>query len=235
MASHELKTPLTSLKGYIQLLSQIALPEPGKLYIERASSSLNKLQNLINDLLDVSKIKAGKLKFDTVVFDLSRLVQLCIDNSRYIYPAYEIKGEVEKDIMINGNEERLEQVVMNLINNAVKYSPLNKQIIVSATKDHDNATVGVIDFGLGLSAADQTKIFDRFYRVENDGMNISGLGMGLYISSEIIKEHNGTISVKSKLKKVLYFRFHYRWLRLSLNPSQGRGLKFSVASLFRIW
>ncbi len=207
VASHELKTPLTSLKGYIQLLSQITLPDPGKLYVERASSSLNKLQNLINDLLDVSKITAGKLRFETAVFDLSRLVRLCIDNSRYIYPAYEIKGEVEKDIMINGNEERLEQVVMNLINNAVKYSPLNKQIIVSAAKEHGNATVGVIDFGLGLSAADQTKIFDRFYRVENDGMNISGLGMGLYISSEIIKEHHGTISVKSKLKKGSLFSF----------------------------
>ena len=159
VASHELKTPLTSLKGYIQLLSQINLPDPGKLYVERASSSLNKLQNLINDLLDVSKIKAGKLKFETAVFDLSRLVRLCIDNSRYIYPVYDIMSEVEKDIMISGNEERLEQVIMNLINNAVKYSPTNKQIIVLATKNHDMATVSVIDFGLGLSALRPNKNF----------------------------------------------------------------------------
>ena len=116
-------------------------------------------------------------------------------------------SELEKDIMISGNEERLEQVIMNLINNAVKYSPDNKQIIVQAKKTHDQATVFVVDFGLGLSSADQTKIFDRFYRVENDGFNISGLGMGLYISSEIIKQHNGSLSVKSKLKKGSSFSF----------------------------
>ena len=153
VASHELKTPLTSLKGYVQLLNQINLPDPGKLYVERASSSLNKLQHLINDLLDVSKIKAGKLKFDTTVFDLTDFLKMCIDNARHIYPSHEIKQELEENILVNGNEERLEQVVMNLINNAVKYSPQSKEIIIRATKDDTTATVSVIDFGIGLSPA----------------------------------------------------------------------------------
>ncbi|HET6722888.1 MAG TPA: PAS domain-containing sensor histidine kinase, partial [Chitinophagaceae bacterium] len=122
VASHELKTPLTSLKGYVQLIGQTELPEPVKLYIEKANSSLNKLQHLINDLLDVSKIKAGRLKFDTTIFDLSELIKQCIENCRYIYPSHKLTEELEQNIVINGNEERLEQVLMNLINNAVKYS-----------------------------------------------------------------------------------------------------------------
>ena len=207
VASHELKTPLTSLKGYVQLIGQTELPEPIKLYIEKANSSLNKLQHLINDLLDVSKIKAGRLRFDRTIFDLSELVKQCIENCRYIYPTHKLTEELEQHLMINGNEERLEQVLMNLINNAVKYSSDNKEIIVRAEKDNNNATVSIIDFGIGLSAEDQEKIFDRFFRVENNEVYIPGLGMGLYISSGIIKEHNGALSVRSKLKEGSVFSF----------------------------
>lgn len=207
VASHELKTPLTSLKGYVQLIGQTELPEPVKLYIEKANSSLNKLQHLINDLLDVSKIKAGRLKFDTTIFDLSELIKQCIENCRYIYPSHKLTEELEQNIMINGNEERLEQVLMNLINNAVKYSNGNKEIIVRAEKDNSTATVSIIDFGIGLSSEDQEKIFDRFFRVENNEAYIPGLGMGLYISSGIVKEHNGTLSVKSRLKEGSVFSF----------------------------
>jgi two-component system CheB/CheR fusion protein len=207
VASHELKTPLTSLKGYVQLIGQSELPEPVKLYIEKANSSLNKLQHLINDLLDVTKIKAGRLKFDTAIFDLSELVKQCIENCGYIYPSYTLTEELEPNIMINGNEERLEQVLMNLINNAVKYSSNHKEIIVRVEKDNNTATVSIIDFGIGLSSEDQEKIFDRFFRVENNEVYIPGLGMGLYISSGIIKEHNGTLSVKSKLNQGSIFSF----------------------------
>ena len=207
VASHELKTPLTSLKGYIQLIGQTELPEPAKLYIEKANSSLNKLQHLINDLLDVSKIKAGRLKFDTTIFDLSELIRQCVENCGYIYPSHKLTEELEQNIMINGNEERLEQVLMNLINNAVKYSNGKKEIIVRAEKDNNTATVSIIDFGIGLSSEDQEKIFDRFFRVENNEVYIPGLGMGLYISAAIIKEHNGALSVKSKLKEGSVFSF----------------------------
>jgi two-component system CheB/CheR fusion protein len=201
VASHELKTPLTSLKGYIQLMAQLGLPDPARLYVAKANSSLNKLQGLINDLLDVSKIKAGKLKFDMAVVNLTELLELCIDNARHIYPSHTITTELEENIFVNGNEARLEQVIMNLINNAVKYSPYKKEIIVRATKDHTMGKLSVIDFGIGLSTPDKERVFDRFFRVEDSGFNVSGLGMGLYISSEIIKQHHGFISVKSKLNK----------------------------------
>ena len=207
VASHELKTPLTSLKGYVQLIGQSELPEPVKLYIEKANSSLNKLQHLINDLLDVSKIKAGRLKFDRTIFDLSELVKQCVENCRDIYSSHKLTEELGENIMINGNEERLEQVLMNLINNAVKYSSDNKEIIVRVEKDNNTATVSIVDFGIGLSSEDQEKIFDRFFRVENNEVYIPGLGMGLYISAGIIKEHNGALSVRSKLKEGSVFSF----------------------------
>ena len=208
IASHELKTPLTSLKGYIQLMeAQTNLPDNIKLYINKANSSLIKLQHLINDLLDVSKIKAGKLKFDTDVFNLSELVNVCVDNCRYVYPANKIKKELEENISITGNLERLEQVLMNLISNAFKYSPKNKEIIIRSEKNGTYATVSVIDFGIGMSELEQTKIFDRFYRVEDNNFQTPGLGMGLYIASEIVKEHNGKMMVKSKLNEGSVFSF----------------------------
>ena len=207
IASHELKTPLTSLKGYIELIGETELPEPIDSYVVKANSSLNKLQHLINDLLDVSKIKAGKLKFDTTVFNLSDLVKNCIENCKLVYPSFKITKDIATNILISGNEEHLEQVLMNLVNNAVKYSLEKKEIVISTEKQGHTAKVSVTDFGVGLSSADQTKIFDRFYQVENNRISASGLGMGLYIAAGIIKEHNGTLSVKSELGKGSTFSF----------------------------
>jgi len=208
VTSHELRTPLTSLKGYIQLMGlQENLPDDIKFYIKKANISVNKLQHLINDLLDVSKIKAGKLKFNKQVFDLVSLVNACVENSGHMYPEFIFKKELEESVMVNGNEERLEQVIMNLINNAVKYSPDNKKIIVRAEKKKNLAIISIIDFGIGISQADQKRIFERFYRAEENIPFTSGLGIGLYISWEIIKEHNGHLYVKSKLNEGSSFSF----------------------------
>src|SRR5436190_6636711 len=120
VASHELKTPLTSLKGYIQLMEfQDNLSDEAKIYVTKATSSINKLQHLIDELLDASKIKAGKLKFKKHPFNLSELVSLCVENSTYMYPSFKIRKELQDDIIAYGNDERIEQVLMNLINNAV--------------------------------------------------------------------------------------------------------------------
>lgn len=208
VASHELKTPLTSLKGYIQLMEfQEKLSEAAKIYVSKATSSVNKLQHLIDELLDASKIKAGKLKFNKEKLNLTGLVSLCIENSSYIYPLHQIKKELQDDIIVSGNAERLEQVLMNLINNAVKYSPNRKEIIIRAEKNKDTAIVSVIDFGIGMVKSDQELIFERFYRANGHESTMPGLGMGLYISSEIIKEHNGEIQVRSKLNEGSVFSF----------------------------
>ena len=208
VASHELKTPLTSLKGYMQLMElQQNLPEEIKIYVLKATASVNKLQHLIDELLDASKIKAGKLKFNKIGLNLTDLINVCVENCKYMYPSYNIKKELQENIIVNGNAERLEQVLMNLVNNAVKYSPEKKEIIVRAEKNNASAIVSVIDYGIGMSDSDQKLIFEGFYRVNGNEFSTPGLGMGLYISSDIISEHNGRLRVKSKLSEGSTFSF----------------------------
>jgi two-component system, OmpR family, phosphate regulon sensor histidine kinase PhoR len=216
VASHELKTPLTSLKGYLQLMeNQEHLPDDTKMYISRGNISINKLQHLINDLLDVSKIKAGKLEFDKSVIDLSALVNSCIENCSCMYPAIEFRKALKEGVLVFGNAERLEQVLMNLVNNAVKYSPKNKNITICVEENPTLAIVSVVDQGIGLSKADQKRVFERFFRADENKFATSGLGMGLYISSEIIKEHNGKMAVKSKLHEGSVFSFSLPLIKVS--------------------
>lgn len=217
VASHELRTPLTSLKGYLQLMaSQQNLPDNTKMYITRGNVSINKLQHLINDLLDASKIRSGKLQYDKSAIDLTALVNNCIENSNHIYPSYTIQKDLDEGVFVIGNEERLEQVIMNLVSNAVKYSPLNKDIIIRVKKTNQLAVVSVTDYGVGMSESDQEHVFERFYRAE-DNKSTPGLGIGLYICAEIVKEHEGQIEVKSKVREGSVFSFS---LPLINNPTQ---------------
>lgn len=209
IASHELKTPLTSLKGYLQLINhkKEILPESVKQYIDKAVTALNKLQRLVNDLLDVSKIQAGRLEYALQPVNLTELVNACIENARHIYPSHNFQIQGGADLIINGNDERLEQVIMNLINNAVKYSPSSNKIIINTAGHNGMARVSVTDFGMGLSALQIERIFERFYRVEDKKYMSSGLGMGLYISKEIVTNHHGKISVDSKMGEGSTFYF----------------------------
>lgn len=210
VASHELKTPLTSLKGYLQLIllrQKDDLPDTVKQYINKAVIALGKLQFLVDDLLDMSKIKAGRLSYNLDVINLKDVVTTCADNAVHMNPAYTFEVENTHDFMVKGNAERIEQVLMNLINNAVKYSNGSSKVIVKSFKYGDCARVCVTDFGIGLSEEQKLKIFERFYRVEDKKNMTSGLGMGLYISSEIINTHQGKIGVESKLGSGSTFYF----------------------------
>ncbi|MDB5031728.1 ATP-binding protein [Mucilaginibacter sp.] len=209
IASHELKTPLTSLKGYLQLMSykKEELPPVIKQYIDKANTALNKLQRLVNDLLDVSKIQAGRLEYELIPVNVTTLTNACVENAKHIYPSHCIRTQTENGLIVNGNEERLEQVLMNLINNAVKYAPSNNNIIIKAENHGNNARISVTDFGIGLSDEQKERIFERFYRVEDKKYMSSGLGMGLYISQEIINNHYGKIGVCSETGKGSTFYF----------------------------
>ena len=202
IASHELKTPLTSLKAYMQLIAAYKteeVPQQIKTFIAKAQMSVSKLQTLVNDLLDVSKIQAGKLHFSISAVSVNKLVSTCIENTSFMFPDYHVDFNPGEDFVINGNAERLEQVLMNMINNAVKYSPKSNEIIITVDKEGHHVKIGVRDFGIGLSAEQQDKIFERFYRVDDKNFMVSGLGMGLYISKEIIKNHHGSMGVVSKI------------------------------------
>ncbi|MVN23035.1 hybrid sensor histidine kinase/response regulator [Mucilaginibacter arboris] len=211
IASHELKTPLTSAKGYIQLIDSFqkeVLPVTVKTFVKKANESLNKLQILVNDLLDVSKIQAGKLEFSVTRINLSQLIVTCVENVAHIYPSAVIINCYTGDFMLNGNFERLEQVLMNLISNAVKYSNTDHPIDINAVQVDNYVRVSVTDAGIGLSETEMERIFERFYRVEDKKFLTSGLGMGLYISSEIVKAHHGFMTVESKLNEGSTFSFN---------------------------
>ena len=210
VASHELKTPLTSLKGYLQLISMYRneeLPVIIKQYIGKANIALKKLQFLVDDLLDVSKIKAGRLNYNIDMVNLRTIADACVENAIHMNPSYSFEVDNCEDYVIKGNSERLEQVLMNLINNAVKYSQGSKRVIVKTQQYENWVRTSVTDFGIGLSEEQQYKIFERFYRVEDKKNMTSGLGMGLYISSEIINTHNGKLGVESKLGEGSTFYF----------------------------
>jgi two-component system CheB/CheR fusion protein len=210
IASHELKTPLTSLKGYLQLIGNYkkeALPQTVKQFVSKADEAIIKLQNLVNDLLDVSKIQKGKLQFSKSTLNLTNVVYSCVESANHIYPQFAITCKAEENLFVTGNFERLEQVLMNFINNSVKYSPVNRTILITAEKHPDYVQVSVTDHGIGLSDSQIELIFERFYRVDEKNFSASGLGMGLYISSEIIKAHQGKIGVDSQLGQGATFYF----------------------------
>lgn len=210
IASHELKTPLTSLKGYLQLISlykKEPVPATVEKYLHKANEAINKLQYLVNDLLDVSKIRAGKLEYAVQSFPVSQLIINCVENAVHIYPGHQISFSIADDFVVSGNMERLEQVMMNLVSNAVKYSPKDSQVLINTVKKGYTGRISVTDFGIGLSDAQKEFIFDRFYRVEDKKFKTSGLGIGLYISAEIVKAHQGTIGVESKLGEGSTFYF----------------------------
>lgn len=211
IASHELKTPLTSLKAYVQLIDKTLSPESKDAagnYTKKAIEFTQKLERLIGDLLDVSKIEAGKLQFTMEEFDFDKLVDDCIEMTRHSAPDHIIGREGFSSAKVYGDKQRLEQVLLNYLSNAVKYSPRNPLIKVRVSRVEDFVQVGVSDNGIGIPQDMQNRIFERFFRVNNQSHQFQGLGIGLYISAEIIRRHNGKVWVNSEEGKgsTFYFR-----------------------------
>ena len=202
MASHELKTPVTSLKGFAQVLQrrlQTQGDAQGLHYITRMDAQINKLTRLVGDLLDVSKMQAGKLSFDIEPFELDALVLETVENVQAATPTHEISIEGRTNGCVQGDKDRLGQVFINLLTNAVKYSPKTEKVAVHLTRDRREAIVSVQDFGIGIDAVHHQKIFERFYQVTDpEEKTFPGLGMGLYISSEIVERHYGRMWVESR-------------------------------------
>ena len=204
VASHELKTPLTSLKGYIQLVQRTLDSgtdhEAAKIYTSKTHMHVERLTSLINDLLDVSRVQAGKLEFYLTDFDLHEMLQETVESMQHVSQTHKIVIENNIPQILKGDRTRLEQVLTNLITNAVKYSPKSDTVTVSAHKNEKEVIIAVKDSGMGIPKEHSERIFERFFRVESSGatMKIPGLGIGLYISAEIVKRHNGKIWVESE-------------------------------------
>lgn len=199
MASHELKTPLTSVNLYLQMLARGHADDKNKKFINQSVNQINKLTALISDLLDVSKIQSGKLMLRPDHFGLVELIDDVVEIIQETNSTHKIL--VEKDITANrtvyADKHRLEQVLINLLNNAIKYSPNADKVILKLSGKHDQIRVEVKDFGIGIPQDQHERIFARFYRIEELGPAYSGLGIGLYLSSEIVNRHGGKLWVES--------------------------------------
>ncbi|MDN4010938.1 response regulator [Chryseobacterium gambrini] len=214
IASHELKTPLTSIKAYVQLLERkLKLDkesaEAG--FLTKVQDQIEKLNTLITDLLDVSKIENGKLKITKKPTNLEGVISNAIDTIVQTHESrVKIKRDgVKPDILIPLDEIRIEQVLINFLTNAIKYSPQNNQVIVTTFVDEEEqeVRVSVTDFGIGIPDFKQEAVFNKFYRVEESSLQFQGMGIGLFICSEIIKQHHGNIGVSSKVDEGSTFYF----------------------------
>ena len=208
IASHELKTPLASMKAYVQLLGRsLEKDNLAKPYVDRTLVQINKLNNLIVDLLDTSRIENGKMKFNESIFNFGKLLNESVDMMRQTYPDYEMIVTGENDALVMGDELRLEQVVLNYVTNAVKYSPDTKKLEIHVSIENNFLVVAVKDFGIGIPKSNQAEVFRKFYRVEGSAHRFQGLGVGLYICSEIIQRHNGKCWLESEPGKGSTFYF----------------------------
>lgn len=208
IASHELKTPMTSLKGYLQLLSRNNLDAATKEnFINKAKMQAEKVTSLVNDLLNVSKIQSGQMALDISEFDLLDLIRDVVNAVQLTNQTHQVDIEAAGEVIIKGDYSRLEQVLSNLIVNAIKYSPNSNRVIISIASEGREVTVKVQDFGIGIESAQVPHLFDRFFRSPEVLKNYSGLGLGLYISKEIVLRHGGNIGVISEPLKGSTFWF----------------------------
>ncbi|MFP5080858.1 ATP-binding protein [Pedobacter sp. JCM 36344] len=209
IASHELKTPLTSLKAVMQLINRMkdkSLTPLLSNLIDRASNSTDKIYKLVEDLLDASKLNHGVLALNKTLFILSDLIADCV-NHLIIDDNYSIETIGAIDLEVCADAERIHQVITNFVSNAVKYAPDSKEIVINIERIDAGAKISVIDKGPGIAQYKTAQLFDRYYRVDPTISQKSGLGLGLYICSEIIKKHGGKIGVESEVGKGSIFWF----------------------------
>jgi PAS domain S-box-containing protein len=208
LASHELKTPLTSITGYLQILDRLKSDDSSGKFVTKTIQQVKKLTALVSDLLDVSKIEAGKLQLLQETFDIRATLEDAIELIQHSHNTHEITLHSSIDFLeVHGDTHRIEQVIINLLTNAIKYSYLANKVEVFLTQTDDEVKIGVKDYGIGIAPEKRAQVFSRFYRVEELNPHISGLGIGLYISHEIISRHNGKLWVDSELDKGSTFWF----------------------------
>jgi PAS domain S-box-containing protein len=203
IAAHELRTPVTGIKAYTQLLAR-RLRRSGDTdsvgTLEKLDVQVNRLASLIDDLLDVTRLDGDTLPYHPSPFDLNTLLSEVIDEVQPTTTRHQIVTAFDEPIALVGDRDRIGQVVTNLLTNAVKYSPQADRIVVRTARDGTEVVVSVQDFGIGIPRDEQAHVFERFYRVSADDRAVfAGLGLGLYIASEFVKRHGGKIWVDSEV------------------------------------
>lgn len=209
IASHELKTPITSLKASLQLLQR--QKDRGNLdllprLIDQAGRSMDKISGLVEDLLNVSRLNAGTIQIKKSHFLIKTLLDECCMNVLQT-GSHEIVLEGDLSTEVFADENRIEQVLNNFVTNAMKYAPNSPVITIRVKQDDQVLTIAVTDEGPGIAQDQIPHLFDRYFRADESGQQVSGLGLGLYISAEIVERHGGTIGVESEVEKGSTFWF----------------------------
>lgn len=211
IATHELKTPLTSIKSFVQILQKHHKKNTDtktNFMLDKVSKQIDRMEHMMKSFLSVYSMQTGKLKLNKAYFSIDELLKDVTETLQFSTDSHKIIRKEKLSTKIYADKERIEQVLINLITNAIKYSPNAHEIIITAKKAKGYITISVQDFGLGIPKDQQTLIFERFFRSKGkEEKNIEGLGLGLYIAYEIVKEHNGIMWVDSKLNKGSTFHF----------------------------
>jgi signal transduction histidine kinase len=212
--SHELRTPLTCIRGFAETLLEGGLSDPdlSKRWLQIINDEAQRLENLIKDLLDISMIEARQVQMRFRKADLRRMAE----EIHAVLQPYAQKNEVELSLHVPksmptvvADEDRLRQVIINLIDNAIKYSPHRTPVRIEVTSNSKDAMLSVVDRGAGIPASELTHIFERFYRVEKGvSSKYSGRGLGLAIAKHIVEAHGGSIKVESEVGKGSKFTIH---------------------------
>lgn len=210
IASHELKTPLTTIKGFVQVLDRLKPKDASEKFnqtLAKISKYIDRLNNLIAELLDVSKMQSGHIELHHDKFDFDKMVTETIDNLRISAGAHKINLQGKLGTQVVGDESQIVQVINNLISNAIKYAPDATDVEVYVSRVGEYVKVAVTDHGLGISPEDQKKVFERFFRSGDIQKRFPGMGIGLYICQQIVKNHGGTIWVVSEKNQGATFSF----------------------------
>jgi two-component system sensor histidine kinase VicK len=209
MVSHELKTPLTSLNAYIQMLEARAKKSEDSFSINalgQARKQALKMTTMINGFLNVARLESGRISINKQRFDMAELVKESEAEIVPMYASHKIIFAPVVETFVNADPDKIGQVVSNLISNAVKYSKAGTTIKVACVTEGKDALLSVRDEGFGIQKGELGKLFDRYYRVESNH-HISGFGIGLYLSAEIIAHHQGKIWAESEHEKGSTFYF----------------------------
>ncbi|MEO8884928.1 MAG: chemotaxis protein CheB [Mucilaginibacter sp.] len=211
MVSHELKTPLTSLQGYIQLLAARAKKDEDVFRIDKldkAHNQVKKMTAMINGFLNVSSFEAGKIYLNEQTFEIDVLVNETVEEVMLTTVNHNIVFLPCSSLVVKADRDKIGQVINNFLSNSIKYSPKGKNIEIACKEVNGTIQVSVKDEGMGIKPEDQEKLFDRYYRIENTATQaIPGFGLGLYLSAEIIYRHNGKVWVESEIGKGSTFYF----------------------------
>jgi signal transduction histidine kinase len=199
IVSHELRTPLTTIKGYAQMLRRKLEDKPDdQRFANNIDAQVGRLSRLVDDLLDVTRFSRGQFELTVERTDIRSALEEVVARFRVVSPNHAFRLDLDEGSFLGDwDRDRLEQVMNNLVGNAVKYSPRGGEILISTRHEDSHLVIAVRDHGVGIPEADQKHLFDRFFRGNAENSDIKGLGLGLYVSQRIVEAHGGAIGATS--------------------------------------